>query len=83
MADGQVQAQQQSLIQGQPQLQVQVDPAVQAFQNLGVELTNVTQAITAQRISSIVNRFDGNPTHFHWKIRFTMYLSMLMKTAKS
>ena len=47
MADGQAQAQQQPLIQGQPQPQVQVDPAVQAFQNLRVELANVTQALTA------------------------------------
>ena len=61
MADGQAQAQQQPLIQGQPQPQVQVDPAVQAFQNLRVELANVTQTLTAQGISSIVNKFDGNP----------------------
>ena len=64
MADGQAQAQQQPLIQGQPQPQVQVDPAVQAFQNLRVELANVTQALTAQGISSIVNKFDGNPKKF-------------------
>ena len=64
MADGQAQAQQQPLIQGQPQPQVQVDPAVQAFQNLRVELANVTQALTAQGISSIVNKFDGNPKNF-------------------
>ena len=62
MADGQAQAQQQQLIQGQSQLQV--DPAVQAFQNLRVELANVTQALTAQRISRIVSRFDGNPKNF-------------------
>ena len=59
MADGQAQAQQQPLIQGQPQLQE--DPAVQAFKNLRVELANVTQALTAQGISSIISRFDGNP----------------------
>ena len=40
---------------------MQVDPAVQVFQNLRVELANVTQALTAQGISSIVSRFDGNP----------------------
>ena len=62
MADGQAQAQQQPLIQGQPQLQV--DPAVQVFQNLRVELVNVTQALTAQGISSIVNKFDGNPKNY-------------------
>ena len=57
MADGQAQAQQQPLIQGQTQPQVQADPAVQAFQYLRVELANVTQALTAQGISSIVNNF--------------------------
>ena len=30
-----------------PQPQVQVDPAVQAFQDLRLELTNVTHALTA------------------------------------
>ena len=54
MADGQTQAQQQPLIQGQPQLQV--DPTVQAFQNIRIELANVTQALTAQGISGIVNK---------------------------
>ena len=62
MVDDQTQTQQQPLIQGQPQLQV--DSAVQAFQNLRVELANVTQALTAQGISSIVSRFDGNPKNF-------------------
>ena len=62
MVDGRAQAQQQPLIQGHPQLQV--DPAVQAFQNLRVELANITQALTAQGISSIVNKFDGNPKNF-------------------
>ena len=62
MADGQAQAQQQLLIQCQSQLQV--DPAVQAFQKLRLELANVTQALTAQGISSIVSRFDGNPKNF-------------------
>ena len=85
MADGQAQAQQQPLIQGQPQLQVQVDPAVQAFQNLRVELANVTQALTEQGISSIVNKFDGNPKTFVNglnPLKNTLYLSMQMKTLK-
>ena len=64
MADGQAHAQQQPLLQGQPQFQVHLEPAVQAFQNLRVELANVTQALTAQGISSIVNKFDGNPKNF-------------------
>ena len=62
MTDSQTQAQQQQLIQGQPQLQV--DHAVQAFQNLRVKLANVTQALTARGIFSIVSRFDGNPKNF-------------------
>ena len=85
MADGQAQAQQQPLIQGQPQPQVQVDPAVQAFQNLRVELANVTQALTAQGISSIVNKFDGNPKNLNGlnPLKNMLYLSMLMKTVTS
>lgn len=50
--------------QGQPQPQGQIDPAVQAFQDLRVELNNVTTALTAQGISGIVSKFDGNPKHF-------------------
>ena len=68
MDDGQAKAQQHPLIQGQPQLQV--DPAVLAFQNLRVELANVTQALTAQGISSIVNKFDGNPKNYREWIEF-------------
>ena len=49
--------------QGQAQ-PMQVDPAVQAFQDLRVELNNVTHALTAQGISGIVSKFDGNPKHF-------------------
>ena len=37
---------------------------MQAFQNLRVELANVTQALTAQGTSSIVSRFSGNPKNF-------------------
>ena len=49
--------------QGQPG-QMQVDPAVQVFANLTQELTNVSQALTAQGISNIVLRFDGNPKNY-------------------
>ena len=52
MADGQGQ---------QGQVPMQVDPAVQVFANLTQELTNVSQALTAQGISNIVLRFDCNP----------------------
>ena len=36
---------------------------MQAFQDLRLELTNLTHALTAQRISGIVSKFDGNPKH--------------------
>lgn len=50
---------------GQAQAQAQAqDPAVQAFQNLRLELSNVSQALTTQGISSVVARFDGNPKNF-------------------
>ena len=49
MADGQGQ---------QGQVPMQVDPAVQVFANLTQELTNVSQALTAQGISNIVLRFS-------------------------
>ena len=51
--------------QGQPgQMQMPQDPAVQVFANLTQELTNVSQALTAQGISNIVLRFDGNPKKY-------------------
>ena len=53
MADGQEQ-----------QGQIPVDPAVQIFANLTQELTNVSQALTAQGISNIVLKFDGNPKNY-------------------
>ena len=49
--------------QGQAQ-PMQVDPAEQAFQDLRLELNNVTHTLTAQGISGIVSKFDGNPKHF-------------------
>ena len=49
--------------QGQAQ-PMQVDPAVQAFQDLRLELNNVTHELTAQGISGIVSKFDGNLKHF-------------------
>lgn len=55
MDDGQAQAQ----AQANPQ-----DPAVQAFHNLRLELSNVSQALTAQGISSTVVKFDGNPKNY-------------------
>ena len=50
--------------QGQEQL-MQVVPPVQAIQDLRLELNNVTHALTAQGISGIVSKFDGNLKHFH------------------
>ena len=49
--------------QGQ-QGQIPVDPAVQVFANLTQELTNFSQALTAQGISNIVLKFDGNPKNY-------------------
>ena len=39
--------QQQPLMQGQAQLQAQVNPTAQAFQNLRLELANVTRTLAA------------------------------------
>ena len=60
-------AQAQAQGQGQPQLQAQaqhVDPAAQAFQNIQLELANVSQALTTQGVSSSVIKFDGNPKNY-------------------
>lgn len=54
MADGQAQAQGPL-----PQ-----NPAVQAFNNLRLELSNVSQALTVQGISTTVSKFDGNPKNY-------------------
>ena len=46
---------------GQGQAQAQpLDRAIQIFQNVRAELGNVSNALHAQGISSIVSRFDGN-----------------------
>lgn len=58
MADGQGQG------QGQGQQQVPQDPVAQAFQNLQLEIANVSHALTAQGISSSVVKFDGNPKNY-------------------
>ena len=51
--------------QGQPgQMQMPQDLTVQVFAKLTQELTNVSQALTAQSISNIVLRFDGNPKNY-------------------
>ena len=56
--------------QGQPgQMQIPQDPTVQGFANLTQELTNVSQALTAQDISNIALRFDGNPKSYREWIR--------------
>ena len=36
----------------------------EAFNNLTLELSNVSQALSAQGISSSVVKFDGNPKKF-------------------
>lgn len=54
MADGQAKAQGPL-----PQ-----DPAVQAFNNFRLELSNVSQALTAQGISTTVSKFNGTPKKY-------------------
>lgn len=50
--------------QAQAQGPLPQDPAVQAFNNLRLELSNVSQALTAQGISTTVVKFDGNPKNY-------------------
>ena len=66
MNDGQRQAQAQTL-----------DPTVQIFQNVRAELANVSNALTAQGISCIVSRFNGNAKIFREWIKSTEKYSML------
>ena len=49
--------------QNQAQAQA-LDPGVQAFQILRLEVANTSQVLAAQRISSTNNKYDGNPKHF-------------------
>lgn len=39
-------------------------PAVEAFQNLRLELANISQVIAANGISQSISKFDGNPKQF-------------------
>lgn len=50
---------QQAQAQAQP-----IDPAAQAFQNIQLELANVSQALTTQGVSSSVLKFDGTPRNY-------------------
>ena len=54
-----------------------MDHAVQIFQNVRAELANVSNALPAQGISSIVSRFDGNAKNFREWIKFIEKYSML------
>ena len=64
--------------QGQAQAQAQpLDPAVQIFQNVRAELANVSNALAAQGISSIVSRFDGNAKNCREWIKSIETYSML------
>lgn len=49
---------------GQGQVQDPVDPAAQAFQNLRLEIANVSQVLTTQGVSSTVIKFDGNAKNY-------------------
>ena len=63
---------------GQGQAQAQpLDPAVQIFQNVRAELANVSNALAAQGISSIVSRFDCNAKNFREWIKSIEKYSML------
>ena len=54
-----------------------LDPAFQTFQNVRAELTNVSNALAVQRISSIVSRFDGKAKNLREWIRSIEKYSML------
>ena len=56
--------------QNQAQAQAQpIDPGVQAFQNLRLEVANIGQALAAQGISGSVSKFDGNQKQYREWIR--------------
>ena len=81
MADGQGQGQ-PAQMQQPVQMQIQ-DPAIQVFANVTQELTNVTQALTAQGISNIVLRFDGNPKKSRERIKSIEKYAVLVNVPKA
>ena len=51
---------------------------MQAFQNLRLEVANISQALAAQGISSTISKFDGNPRHFREWIKSIEKYAMLV-----
>ena len=49
----------QNQAQAQP-----IDPGVQTFQNLRVEVANIGQALAAQGVPGTITKFDGNPNFY-------------------
>ena len=62
--------------QGQAQAQ-RLDPAVQIFQNVRAKFANVSNALAAQGLSSIVSRFDDNAKNFREWIKSIEKYSMI------
>ena len=63
----------QNQAQAQP-----IDPGVQAFQNLWVEVDNIGQALAAQGLSGTISKFDGNPKFYRAWIRSIEKNSLLV-----
>lgn len=63
----------QNQAQAQP-----IDPGVQAFQNLRLEVANISQALAAQGISGSISKFDGNPKQFREWIKSIEKYAMLV-----
>ena len=56
---------------------------MQVFANLTQELTNVSQVLTAQGISNIVLRFDGNPKNYREWIKSTEKYTVLVNVPEA
>ena len=60
------------------QAQAQAQAQAQIFLNINRELTSVSQALTAQGISSTVLKFDGNPKNFReWVKSIEKYATLV------
>ena len=60
------------------QAQAQAQAQAQVFININRELANVSQALTAQGISNIVLKFDGNPKNFReWMKSIEKYATLV------
>lgn len=60
------------------QAQAQAQAQAQIFLNINRELTSVSQALTAQGISTTVSKFDGNPKNFReWVKSIEKYATLV------